>query len=123
MEGTRDILGLTAMVPGIILTPTLDRFHSFGWGEFFMAARRVTPRGKRKILKGKELPFKKKNYLLLLIGLVVIGIGYIALAQPPADNPWSLTVAPILLVLGYCVIIPIAIMLKGKGKDQEDDKS
>ncbi|MFQ6091299.1 MAG: hypothetical protein ACE5OR_01230 [bacterium] len=84
-----------------------------------MANRRQTSRGRAKIVKGKTLPFTKENYLLFLVGLAVIGLGYIALSRPPADNPWSLTVAPILLVLGYCVIIPIAIMLKGKNRNGE----
>lgn len=74
------------------------------------------------MVKGKSLPFTKKNYLLFFIGLVVIFIGYIALSRPPASNFWSLTVAPILLVIGYCVIIPIAIMLKGKGEGREQEK-
>ena len=87
-----------------------------------MANRRASTRGKRKIVKGKALPFTKKNYLLFFIGLVVIFIGYIALSRPPAINPWSLTVAPILLVLGYCIIVPIAIMLKSKGEDRDKEK-
>ena len=87
-----------------------------------MAKRRVTTRSKRKIIKGETLPFTKKNYLLFLVGLVVIVIGYIALSRPPANNPWSLTVAPLLLVLGYCIIIPIAIMVKGKKEEREKEK-
>lgn len=88
-----------------------------------MTNRRPTTRGRRKILKGKTMPFTRKNYLLFFIGLVVIFIGYIALSRPPASNFWSLTVAPILLVVGYCVIIPIAIMLKSGGDSQEKEKS
>jgi len=50
--------------------------------------------------------FTKANYLTLAIGLVVIVIGYIAL------RGGSITLAPLLLVLGYCVIIPIGILLR-----------
>ena len=87
-----------------------------------MANKRPTARGRGRMVKGKTLPFTRKNYLLFFIGLVVIFLGYIALSRPPASNFWSLTVAPILLVIGYCVIIPIAIMLKGKEKRQEQEK-
>jgi hypothetical protein len=44
---------------------------------------------------------------LFAIGIFVIVIGYITLGYG------SITLAPILLVLGYCVIIPIAIIING----------
>ena len=52
-----------------------------------------------------SLVFGRRNVLLLLAGIVVILVGYIALGKG------SLTAAPILLVLGYCVIIPLSIVL------------
>lgn len=52
--------------------------------------------------------FTKANYWTLFIGLVVIVIGYITLRMG------SITLAPLLLVLGYCVIIPIGILLRPK---------
>jgi len=58
--------------------------------------------------KGEGLPFTRFNYLLFVVGLVTIIIGYIALAQG------SITLAPLLLVLGYCVIVPIAILYRGR---------
>jgi hypothetical protein len=57
------------------------------------------------------LPFTKKNYTLFAIGLAVIVLGYITLGYG------SITLAPILLVLGYCVLIPIAIIING-GKEK-----
>ena len=57
------------------------------------------------------LPFTKKNYTLFAIGLAVIVLGYVTLGYG------SITLAPILLVLGYCVIIPIAIIING-GKEK-----
>ena len=52
-----------------------------------------------------SLVFGRRNVLLLLAGIVVILVGYIALGNG------SMTAAPILLVLGYCVIIPLSIVL------------
>ncbi len=60
--------------------------------------------------------FSRTNYLLLAVGLVVMLVGYVALGQPPEDSVLSLSVAPLLLVLAYCVILPLAIILKGKNK-------
>ncbi len=54
------------------------------------------------------LPFGKKNYLAFIIGLVVIAVGFILLAV--GDT----VMAPILLVAGYCVIIPVAILMGDK---------
>jgi hypothetical protein len=60
------------------------------------------------------LPFTRKNYFLFAVGLLVIVIGYVTLGYG------SITLAPILLVLGYCVIIPVAIIINGrKGKPPE----
>jgi hypothetical protein len=57
-----------------------------------------------------EWPFGPRNYLFFGIGLLIIIVGYISLAAG------SITLAPILLVLGYCVFIPISIIINGKRK-------
>jgi hypothetical protein len=44
-------------------------------------------------------------------------VGYICLGKGPLDNPLSISVAPVLLVAAYCVIIPIAIIKKNKKGD------
>jgi hypothetical protein len=53
-----------------------------------------------------ELPFGRKNYALFAIAALIIIAGYIALARG------SITLAPILLLLGYLVVIPWAILAK-----------
>ena len=52
-------------------------------------------------------PFGRKNYLLFLIGVMTIVAGYI-LMYLTADIVW----APVILIIGYCVIIPISIIIK-----------
>jgi hypothetical protein len=72
----------------------------------------IKPLGRAPGAKEKSvLPFTSKNYILFVIGLFVIVIGYVTLAYG------SITLAPILLVLGYCVIIPVAIIING-GKEK-----
>ncbi|MCG3119965.1 MAG: hypothetical protein ALAOOOJD_02525 [bacterium] len=73
-------------------------------------AKEIRHRVRKEPIKRQGLPFKAVNYWLFALGLSVILMGYIALAQPPAEGFTSLTLAPILLVLGYCVIIPVAIL-------------
>jgi uncharacterized membrane protein len=58
------------------------------------------------------LPFTKINYQILGAGLLCIVLGYVALAQDPWNGSMPLVVAPILLVLGYCVVIPIGILFR-----------
>jgi hypothetical protein len=46
--------------------------------------------------------------------MLSIIVGYIALGQG------SITLAPILLVLGYCVLVPVSLIIKG---DPDQDES
>ena len=62
-------------------------------------------------------PLTTENYQLFGIGILVIILGYISLSKGPADSFWSLTLAPIILVIGYCVVIPVAILYKKKKGD------
>lgn len=62
----------------------------------------------------ESLPFDKTNYRILGSGLLSIVLGYVALSQPPWDGTMPLVVAPILLVLGYCVLIPLGILYRRK---------
>ncbi len=65
-------------------------------------------------VKGAIVPFDRRNWALFFVGLAVIIVGYIFLSIGPAKSFWSLTLAPILLVAGYCVIVPIAILIRKK---------
>jgi len=82
-----------------------------------MAAQKVRHKAKKK--SQEAIPFGRENIILFLIGVLVIVIGYIFLAQGPADSFWSLTLAPILLVFSYCIIIPISISYRKKTQKQE----
>ena len=63
------------------------------------------PRAERSPYR-RTLEFAPRNYLLLAAGILIIAAGYILLAQG------SITLAPVLLILGYCVIVPIAIIVR-----------
>ncbi|MCI0707726.1 MAG: hypothetical protein L0Y80_09620 [Ignavibacteriae bacterium] len=64
---------------------------------------------------GKDrLPFTKTNYQILAVALLVIAAGYVALAQAPWDGFLPLVVAPILLVTGYCILVPFGILYRSK---------
>jgi hypothetical protein len=83
----------------------------------------------KKRIKSKskkiESPFKnywsRNNYIILVAGLLIIFLGFYLMNQGPWDNPVSLTVAPIVLLVAYVVIIPFAIYYKKPARDNEDD--
>lgn len=62
----------------------------------------------------------KKNLVLIALGVLLLVIGFICLATGPAENPVSLTVAPLILCLAYLVVIPLGILWKGKKEDKKD---
>ena len=57
-------------------------------------------------------PFNKKNYLLFGIGIIVIILGYIIMVTGEVNSFQSVKLAPVLLVIGYLVIIPLSIFYK-----------
>ncbi len=70
--------------------------------------------GKRKAKKIEILPLEAVNYKILIAGVVVVVLGYVALGMEPWDGFMALTVAPILLLIGYCVVIPVGIIYRKK---------
>jgi fumarate reductase subunit C len=76
----------------------------------------------RQRRKESALPFTRANVILFFTGLVLIVVGYIALGVKPWNSFVSLNVAPVLLVLGYCVVIPVAILYHKKENGPAADK-
>jgi hypothetical protein len=72
------------------------------------------------------LGFNRKNYALFGAGLALIILGFVFLTSPvfggsfPFVHPFkggvdgwlTMNLAPVMLVLGYCVVIPAAIIVK-----------
>jgi uncharacterized membrane protein HdeD (DUF308 family) len=61
-----------------------------------------------KIEEAKDMKLlRKSRNLILIAALIAIVVGYIFLARN------SISIAPVLLVLGYCILVPIAL-IKGE---------
>ena len=58
--------------------------------------------------------FTKKNYVLFGIGVLVIVVGYMVMAAGEVNSFQALTLAPIMLFLGYVVVIPVALIYRDK---------
>ena len=79
----------------------------------------TTKKPQKKAEEGPRFAFDKQNYVLVIIGLVVLGIGLLLLIGGGSDDPnvfndslfdfRRLTLAPILILAGYIIEI-FAIM-------------
>tara|TARA_B100000614_G_scaffold169324_1_gene150859 strand:- start:31 stop:300 length:270 start_codon:yes stop_codon:yes gene_type:complete len=66
-----------------------------------------------KILFG-SWSFNKTNYFLLFSGILFIILGYLIMAYGEVNSFQSLTLAPIILFIGYIILIPVALIYKGR---------
>ena len=57
-------------------------------------------------------PYKRKNYLLFGVGVFVIIVGYLTMYLGEVDSFQSLVFSPMLLLIGYLVLIPYALFKK-----------
>ncbi|MGI6319418.1 MAG: DUF3098 domain-containing protein [Bacteroidales bacterium] len=94
-----------------------------------------TAQNRQEEIKGDyDFVFKRENYILMIIGLVFISLGYILMIGGGSDDPnvfseaifdtQRLTVAPILLIVGFIIEV-FAIMYRKKDKveiENEDEK-
>ena len=63
--------------------------------------------------------FNRINYIIFFIGVLFIVFGYIIMATGTVNSFQSLTLAPILLFLGYVVIIPLALVYRKKATHKD----
>jgi hypothetical protein len=66
----------------------------------------------RKTIRETSLPLDRQNFIILGIGVLVILAGYAAMLEGSVEGFLPLVVSPILLVIGYCVIIPVGILYR-----------
>jgi len=73
----------------------------------------VKSRSQRKAVSESDLGFNWGlwNTLLLGLALLVLVAGYISLSKG------SITLAPVLLVLGYVVLIPASLLIRSRNQN------
>ena len=57
--------------------------------------------------------FNRINYIIFFIGVLFIVFGYIIMATGTVNSFQSLTLAPIMLFLGYIILIPASLIYRG----------
>jgi hypothetical protein len=70
-----------------------------------MAAKSATERKPAKAAATVRIRWAGRNRILVGAGLAAVILGYVLLSQG------DITLAPVLLVAGYCVLIPLAFIL------------
>lgn len=89
-------------------------------------ARPVKKKSSRRRRMGdRTLPLTKVNYILLLVGVGIIIIGYLFMLEGSVDGVMPLVIAPIVLIIGYIIIIPFALLYRQKEEvsDKRDTTS
>ncbi|MCS7000019.1 MAG: DUF3098 domain-containing protein [Bacteroidota bacterium] len=71
-----------------------------------------------------SFPLSRLNLILLTIGIGIIIVGYLLMLPAITDDPvkhqqvWNsplaVTISPILLVIGYAIVIPFALLYRQK---------
>ena len=74
-------------------------------------ATKPSRRRKQPVLEA--LHFERRNLYLMLGGLFTIVVGYVLLRMG------SITLAPILLVVGYCILIPVSLVWRSRSAGVE----
>jgi len=74
--------------------------------------KRTQTRTAKQQKKEFSFPLEKQNFMIIGLGILVLVIGYFLMSANSVDGFMPTVVAPILLVLGYCVIIPYGILKK-----------
>ena len=67
---------------------------------------------RRKGMREPQLPLGKQNFLIIGSGIAVIILGYLAMLEGSVEGFVPLVLAPLLLVTGYCVLIPLGILYR-----------
>lgn len=84
----------------------------------------MATKNKKKTIKSvtKSLPspfniyWEKNNYLLFGLGLLLIIIGFFFMGQGSWDSYSSMVISPILLFLGFVVVMPVSILYRKKSR-------
>ena len=74
--------------------------------------KRTQTRTSKQQKREFTFPLEKQNFMIIGLGILVLLVGYFLMSANSVDGFMPTVVAPILLVLGYCVVIPYGILKK-----------
>lgn len=77
----------------------------------------IKARKSKRELSHLHFALTSKNYMIISFGIVLIILGYILMSENSVDGFLPTIVAPILLIFGYCVVVPIGILYSPKSDE------
>lgn len=63
-----------------------------------------------------SFPLEKENFMIIGAGIVLLIIGYFLMNENSVNGFLPTVVSPVLLVAGYCIVIPYGILKKPKSE-------
>lgn len=85
-----------------------------------MAVKRKQKTAKKILVSPFKDYWNKTNYIIFSVGILILLFGFFLMGQGPWDNPLSLSISPIVLLLAYLVIFPLAIFYRRKQNNKQD---
>jgi hypothetical protein len=82
-----------------------------------MAKAKHVTKSKKKKIEHLHINLTNKNYMIIGVGILSIIIGYFFMSENSVDGFLPTVIAPILLVAGYCVIVPIGILYNDRSQE------
>ena len=86
-------------------------------------ATKIKKKTIKQTKKASVSPFNiywdKKNYYLLILGLLITIAGFYFMTIGPWDSTASLVISPILLFIAYVIIFPLSIFLRKKSEKEQ----
>lgn len=82
--------------------------------------KRTIKQTKKSTVSPFSIYWEKKNYYLLVLGLLVTIIGFYFMTIGPWNSFSSLVISPILLFIAYVIIFPLSIFFRKKKEKEQD---
>lgn len=89
------------------------------------ANKKKAGKSPEKKLENQLMVFKKQNYTLLIASLAVIILGFIVMGSgngKPFDDPMKITVAPIIVLLGFALGVYSILHTPKSSENHEESK-
>lgn len=87
------------------------------------AVKKSTAKSIKKLPSPFQIYWEKQNYILLIVGVLMLIIGYYVMSIGSWDSFTSLVVSPIILFIAYVLIFPASILLRKKSDSEKENNT
>ena len=76
--------------------------------------KKSIPKAKKTFIAPFSAYWTKTNYAIFFAGIATIIIGFVFMSMGPWNSIASLDISPVLLIIGYLIILPLSILYTKK---------